>query len=59
MNLNLTNTITFLSGSGEVNKVPNLYVIGELLDIDGDCGGYNLTSAFLTALLASNKIKEL
>lgn len=43
----------------EVNSVPNLYVIGELLDIDGDCGGYNLTSAFLTALKASDKIKEL
>ena len=43
----------------EVNCVPNLYVIGELLDIDGDCGGYNLTSAFLTALKASDKIKEL
>jgi predicted Rossmann fold flavoprotein len=43
----------------EVIKVPNLYVIGELLDIDGDCGGYNLTSAFLTALKASDKIKDL
>ena len=43
----------------EVIKVPNLYVLGELLDIDGDCGGYNLTSAFLTALKASDKIKDL
>lgn len=43
----------------EVKNVDNLFVIGELLDIDGDCGGYNLTSAFLTALKASDKIKEL
>lgn len=48
-----------LNDNFEVNSVPNLYVIGELLDIDGDCGGYNLTSAFLTALKASDKIKEL
>lgn len=43
----------------EVKSIDNLFVIGELLDIDGDCGGYNLTSAFLTALKASDKIKEL
>ena len=43
----------------EVKNVDKLFVIGELLDIDGDCGGYNLTSAFLTALKASDKIKEL
>lgn len=43
----------------EVKNIDNLFVIGELLDIDGDCGGYNLTSAFLTALKASDKIKEL
>lgn len=43
----------------EVENIDNLFVIGELLDIDGDCGGYNLTSAFLTALKASDKIKEL
>lgn len=43
----------------EVKSIDNLFVIGELLDIDGDCGGYNLTSAFLTALKASDKIKGL
>ena len=40
----------------EVNKVKNLYVIGELLDVDGDCGGYNLTFAFLTALKVGENI---
>lgn len=35
----------------ESKKVKNLYIIGEALDLDGDCGGYNLTIAFLTGLL--------
>ena len=29
-----------------------LYLTGELLDIDGDCGGYNLTNAWITGYLA-------
>lgn len=33
--------------------VKNLYIIGELLDVNGDCGGYNLTFAFLTGILTS------
>lgn len=31
----------------------NLYAIGEVLDVDGDCGGYNLHFAFASANLAS------
>lgn len=27
-------------------KYPNIYIAGELLDVDGDCGGYNLHFAF-------------
>lgn len=30
----------------EVKKFKDLYIIGEALDIDGDCGGYNLHFAF-------------
>lgn len=30
----------------ESAKVPGLYLSGELLDVDGICGGYNLTFAF-------------
>lgn len=33
--------------------VKNLYIIGELLDVNGDCGGYNLTFAFLSGILTS------
>lgn len=37
-------------------KIPNLYVIGELLDIDGLCGGYNITIATLTGIIAGDNI---
>lgn len=33
--------------------VKNLYIIGEVLDVDGDCGGYNLQWAFSSAQVAT------
>lgn len=33
-------------------KTKGLYLTGELLDVDGDCGGYNLGFAWLTGLIA-------
>ncbi len=36
----------------------NLYLVGELLDVDGDCGGYNLTFAFSTGILSARAIKS-
>lgn len=33
--------------------VPNLYFCGEVIDIDGDTGGYNIQAAFSTAYLAA------
>ena len=36
----------------ESKIIPNLFITGELLDIDGICGGYNLTNAFITGILA-------
>lgn len=33
-------------------KVPGLYITGELLDLDGDSGGYNLHLAWTTGILA-------
>lgn len=36
----------------ESKVVSNLYFVGEVLDLDGDCGGYNLTISFITGLLA-------
>ncbi len=42
-------------------KIPGLYIVGELLDIDGDCGGFNLqwawSSGYLAALEATNQNK--
>ncbi len=32
--------------------VPDLYLVGELLDVDGICGGYNLQWAWATGFLA-------
>lgn len=34
--------------------VPGLYACGELLDIDGDCGGYNLQWAWCSGMTAGN-----
>lgn len=33
----------------ESKKIRNLYIIGEIMDVDGDCGGYNLQWAFSSA----------
>ena len=35
-----------------------LYIVGELLDIDGDCGGYNLGIAWMSAIKAGKGCKE-
>ena len=50
----------------EVNKKtcesklhPGLFFAGEVLDIDGDTGGYNLQAAFSTAYLAAQRIKAI
>ena len=42
----------------ESNKNKGLYIIGELLDVDGDCGGYNLGFAWLSGMIAGNSIKK-
>lgn len=41
----------------ESKIINNLYLTGELLDVDGICGGYNLTFAFITGFLAGSNIK--
>jgi len=40
----------------ESRLVPGLFFVGEVLDIDGDTGGYNLQAAFSTAALAARTI---
>jgi len=40
----------------ETKKVKDLYIIGELLDADGRCGGYNLQWAFATGVLCAKNM---
>ena len=42
----------------ESKFVPGLYLLGELLDVDGKCGGYNLHFAFATAMMAATALIE-
>lgn len=51
ININEINSDTF-----ESKKIKNLYIIGEALDIDGDCGGYNLQFAFASSLCVGDNI---
>ncbi|HEY9047822.1 MAG TPA: NAD(P)/FAD-dependent oxidoreductase [Ohtaekwangia sp.] len=41
----------------ESKKIKNLFFAGEVLNIDGETGGYNFQSAWTTAYTASQKIK--
>ena len=36
----------------EVNSIPHLHITGEILNVDGDCGGFNLMFAVATGCLA-------
>jgi predicted Rossmann fold flavoprotein len=40
----------------ESRLVPGLYFAGEVLDIDGDTGGYNIQAAFSTGFIAAKSI---
>ena len=42
------------SATMESKLVPGLYFVGEVLDIDGDCGGYNLQWAWSSGYLAGS-----
>lgn len=42
----------------ESSRTPGLYCVGEALDIDGRCGGYNLHWAFASGLAAGRSAAE-
>jgi len=42
----------------ESKLVDGLYIVGELLDVDGDCGGYNLGFAWMSGMIAGENIKD-
>ena len=35
-----------------------LFLIGEVLNVDGDCGGYNLNFAFASGIICAKNIKN-
>ncbi len=43
----------------ESKKCKGLYAVGEVLDVDGKCGGYNLSWAFNSTLLVANDILKM
>lgn len=51
VSMNEVNPITF-----ESIIIKRLYLIGEVLDVDGDCGGYNLQFAWSSAYMAARDI---
>lgn len=42
----------------ESKKIPRLYFAGEVLDFDGDTGGFNIQGAFSTAKLAADQVNK-
>lgn len=48
----------FCSDSMESRLIPGLYASGEVLNIDGDCGGYNLMFAFASGIIAGSNGKQ-
>ena len=50
-------TADFSPETLESRLVPGLFACGEVLDVDGDCGGYNLQWAWASGLLAGRIAK--
>ncbi len=48
-------TAGFRPDTLESKLVPGLYAAGEILDIDGDCGGFNLQWAWASGVLAATR----
>lgn len=48
--------LTQIDDNMMTRSIDNLYVTGELLDIDGICGGYNLTHSFISGFIAGSNI---
>lgn len=42
----------------ESKLVKELYIVGELLDVDGECGGFNLGFAWISGYLAGKSVGE-
>jgi len=42
----------------ESKKIPGLYFTGEIVDVDGDCGGYNLQWAWSSGVIAGRSASK-
>ena len=40
----------------ESYRCPGLFIVGEILDVDGDCGGYNLGFAWISGMVAGESV---
>ncbi len=47
-----------LTSNLESKKIKDLYFAGEIIDVDGDCGGYNLGFAWMSGLTIGKDTKE-
>ena len=47
-----------VDGTLESRAVPNLWFAGELLNVDGACGGYNLHFAWGSGIRAAKEIAQ-
>lgn len=45
-----------LSDTLEYNNIPHLYLIGEICDVDGECGGYNLQWAWTSGHIVGGNL---
>jgi predicted flavoprotein YhiN len=52
------NTSEVDAATMESKIIPNLYFAGEILDVDGDCGGFNLQWAWSSAYLAAKEVSK-
>ena len=46
----------FDPGTMASRLVPGLYAAGEVLNVDGDCGGFNLMFAFSSGMLVGKSV---
>ena len=48
-----------IDGAFGSKKYTNLHLLGEMLDVDGICGGYNLFFAFASASIVAEQLKSI
>ena len=46
----------FNADTMESRIIPGLYAAGEVLNVDGDCGGFNLMFAFSSGIIAGESV---